>query len=104
VKHDANRWRMYRDSVQVWFWDESVICWTPRRSHWFGETWDFGDQIGGNAADPLTISTTRYTTVEGGAWTDTSFNAASGCNFVGSNGPFFCDVTGLQSFNIWTNR
>ena len=104
VVHQSNEWSFFVDNTKVGWVLEGEICWTPRSAVWFGESWDFGDQIGGTAANKFSITQASYTTVEGGGWTATSFNAAAGCNYVGTQFPFNCDVTGLRSINIWTDR
>lgn len=105
VKHSGNLWRLYVDGVQEGFsLAESGVCWTPRMSFWMGETLDRGDQLGGTFGDRLRISTTQYMSSEGGAWLNTSFNASNQCNYAATNIPYFCDIIGLQSIEIWTDR
>jgi hypothetical protein len=105
VKHVSNVWRFFVDSTQKWVdLAESAVCWTPRQSFWMGETFDFGDQIGGTLANKYSITSAAYMTSEGSNWTAANFDAASPCNYAASNGPFVCDVTGSQTFNIWTDR
>lgn len=104
VEHIANAWKLYVDSSLARSYPESNVCWTPRSSVWFGESWDYGDQIGGTLGNKLTISATKYTTTEGGGWIGTSFVAANPCNYAGSFDVFHCDVTGATTIDIWTDR
>lgn len=104
VWHASNYWNLYVDSTRFRQVPESAICWTPRSSVWFAESWDYGDQLGGTYTDHLTVSGAQYTTTEGGSWVNTSFNPSGQCNYVPTNVPFNCDVTGAQSFDMWTDR
>lgn len=104
VQHISNVWKFIVDGTTLDSIPESWICWTPRSASWFGESWDYGDQIGGTATDHLTISSTQYTSIEGGGWANTAFNASNACNYVASHPPFFCDVTQTNELDIWTNR
>jgi hypothetical protein len=104
VQHRNNEWDLLVDSTTKTAYVEAAVCWTPRKSVWFGESFDYGDQIGGTYADHLTVSGAQYTTTEGGGWVATAFSAANPCNDVPSVAPFYCDVTGIQSFDIWTDR
>lgn len=104
VRHAANVWQLVVDNTVKLNIPESAICWTPRSSVWFGESWDAGDQIGGTLANKLSITSASYMTVEGGALVATTFNAANACNYAASAFPYNCDVTGARSLDIWTNR
>ena len=104
VQHASNVYNLQIDGVTKVVMAESAVCWTPRSAVWFGESWDYGDQIGGTYYDHLTVSNAQYQTSEGGGWVNTSFNAASPCNYVATHVPFECDVTGAQSFDMWTDR
>jgi hypothetical protein len=102
VQHSGNLWRLMVDGVAKANYAEAAICWTPRSSIWFGESWDYGDQIGGIPVDHMTISGTQYMPFEGAAWFNTTFAAANPCNYAASSPPFQCDVTGAQSLDFWT--
>jgi hypothetical protein len=104
VEHSTNFWRVFVDQTQKASLAEGSLCWTPRSSVWFGESWDYGDQIGGTPTDRLSITQASYMTSEGSAWVATSFNASAGCSYAGSSGIFNCDVTGTRSLDIWTDR
>lgn len=104
VQHVANVWQLLVDNTQKGSVPEAGICWMPRSSVWFGESWDFGDQIGGTLGNKLAVTSASYTVVENGGFVATSFNAANPCNFAASSFPFNCKVTGLRSLDIWTNR
>lgn len=82
---------------------EASICWAPKIAVWFGESLDYGDQIGGTPGNPLTVSDTRLALSENGSFISTSFDSSAFCNY-GNGAPFFCDITGTRSFNVWTNR
>lgn len=104
VQHSGDLWRMFADSTQLSYTHELNICWTPKSSVWFAESWDAGDQIGGTPTNKFSITQASYMTAEGGAWVIPSFNAAGACTYVASFGVYHCDVTGSRSLDIWTDR
>jgi hypothetical protein len=104
VYHQVNEWRFFVGGTNVGSVGEASICWTPKLAVWFSETWDFGDQIGGTAANKFSVASTNYANAEGGGFVFTSFNAANACNYGGAGAPFFCDLTGARSYDTWTNR
>lgn len=103
VWHSANKWRVYIDGVEKKWVDESEICWTPTSASFFGESFDYGDSIGGESTNHYTFSGAKYANAEGGAFSSTSF--ASPCNY-GAGAPviYKCSVTSGTSFDIWTSR
>lgn len=103
IYHQNNWWRYTVDGVEYHATPEDSVCWTPRVAVWFGESIDYGDQIGGTTADKLDVTLTRYATIENGTMYATSFNAADFCNY-GNGAPFYCDIVGTRALKIWTNR
>lgn len=104
VKHSANYWRFIIDGDQVDSVSEPAVCWMPRSSVWFGESWDYGDQIGGTSSSRYFVTATQYMTIEGGGWNNTSFNSSASCNYAPTSPPFYCDIININRFEIWTNR
>lgn len=104
VHHSANLWKFYVGLAQVHSIGEASICWTGRSAVWFGEVWDIGDQMGGTPANKLSITSTNYANAEGGGFFWTNFNAANACNYGGAGVPYFCDLTGARSLDVWTDR
>jgi hypothetical protein len=83
---------------------EANICWTPRSAVWFAESWDAGDQIGGDSVNHISISLASDMVTEGGSWFATAFNASNACNYFASYSVYHCDVTGSRALDIWTDR
>lgn len=104
IEHVNNQWKFWVDTSNKAVLAEAALCWTPRSSVWFGESFDYGDQIGGTLTNKLSITNAAYMTTENGAWFATAFNAANPCNYQASFDVFHCDVTGARSFDIWTDR
>jgi len=107
VNHVSNQYRGYVDGVIEASAPESGVCWTPAKALWFGETLDFGDQLGGVLASKLHVTLTTYQSSEGGTFTYTTFNASQACNYqIPGNppAPYFCDLTGTSSLDLWTDR
>ncbi len=105
VNHVSNQYRGYVDGVVKAFVSEAEICWAPAKAVWFGETLDVGDQIGGTPASKLRLSNMTYQNAEGGGFFFTNFNAAQECNYSGGPpAPYFCDITGARSIDVWTDR
>jgi hypothetical protein len=104
VQHVNNQWQLLVGNVVFQTVAETNLCWVPRSSVWFGESWDVGDQIGGTAVNKLSMTQASFTNAENGVFVPTAFNAANACNYAASNFPFNCDVTGGRSVDIWTNR
>jgi hypothetical protein len=103
IRHD-NNWYEYRiDGVVQYKTTEANICWTPDRAVWFGESWDWGDAIGGTAGDPFAFTDMAYQNTENGPFYDTSFSPTAYCNWIDNNGnPYDCGISGAQTVNIWT--
>jgi hypothetical protein len=104
VYHQNNSWRFFVGLAEVGSVGEASICWTPKVAVWFGESWDFGDQIGGTLADKMSVTSMNTANVENGGFTFTNLNAANACNYGGAGAPFFCDITGARSYDTWSNR
>lgn len=104
VYHQANEWRFFVDLTKVGWVGEASICWTPKLSAWFSETWDFGDQIGGTPGNKFSVTSTNYANAENGVFLWTNSNPANACNYGGAGAPFFCDITGARSYDTWTDR
>ncbi len=104
VYHTANVWKFLVDATQVHSIGEASICWTGKNAEWFGEVTDIGDQMGGTPANKSSVTSTNYANAEGGGFFWTNFNASNVCNYGGAGVPYFCDVTGTRSLNIWTDR
>lgn len=102
VVHTANYWWFYDDSTLETSLSESWVCWTPKQAVWFAETFDLGDKMGGSVGNPFTISSMKYSNVEGGAFFSTPFAVSSTCNDHDGPNPFDCSVTSATSINIWT--
>jgi hypothetical protein len=115
VSHDvlvwdaAGKWRYYDDGNQLWSIKDSAICWTPRDASWFGESFDFGDAIGGLVSDKYRIGGMKYANEAGGAFYWTNFDASQRCNLgpgaPDTNGPpFYCDIEDPAQIATWTDR
>lgn len=104
VYHLNNRWRMFIGTNEVYSVAESSICWNPGLASWFGESWDIGDATGGSAANHLRITATNTASSENGGFSYTGFNPSAACNYGIVSGPFFCDIVGATTLDIWTNR
>ncbi len=104
VYHQTNAWRLLVDSTQKSQVAEASICWTPGKSSWFGETWDAGDQMGGTAANHLTVASMNYANAENGGFFWTNFDAAQACNYsAAAPAAYKCDITGTRAIDIWTS-
>lgn len=106
VYHKTNNWRFYIGNTQVYALGESSICWTPTDAIWFGEVWDYGDQLGGTPAAHRSATLLNYANAEDGGFVWTSFNPSAACNVrdQAPDPPFKCDITGATSYQIWTDR
>jgi hypothetical protein len=109
VQHFTNKWRMYRNDVEMDWVGESSICWTPGEATWFGETLDISDSIGGLLANKYFIRETKYSPGENWPFYATTFNVNNSCNIGPGapdvNGPpFFCDIVLADRIDIWTQR
>lgn len=80
------------------------VCWSSRpEAAAFNETWNQGDALGGSTSNHYNfVSTTKQVAV-GGAWSPTTFDPSDPCTVI-DRGIYLCDVTGAQSFEVWTNR
>jgi hypothetical protein len=85
---------------------ESSICWTPDDAVWFGEVWDYGDQLGGTPAAPATTTLINYANAESGGFYWTSFTAGGSCQIHDAvpNPPFKCSIASATSYKVWTDR
>jgi hypothetical protein len=104
VQYSSNAYRMFVDQALVSNVIPANICWAPRSAVWFGESWDAGDQIGGDHLNRISITQASTQQVADGAFSATSFIAANPCTYVASFGAYHCDVTGSRSLDIWTDR
>jgi len=105
VVHTANRYQGFVGTSKVLDFTETSICWTPKNAVWFGETWDVGDQLGGDANNHLLVWNLQYTNSEGGGWFSTQFGAPN-CNFAEGSGTsaYHCQRINTNQFDIWTDN
>jgi hypothetical protein len=93
-----DHWPKGQAVVQVFSISSSLICWTQREGVSFSEIWDRGDGLGGSTANHYNYqSMTRLT--QGGVWQATLNQP---CGATGD--PYFCDETGQQKWEAWTDR
>ena len=104
INHVNDAFRGYKDGVFRIGVVESAICWTPARAVWFGETLDFGDQLGGTSTAKLHVTNAQYQNSEGAGFIVTSFVASDPCNYQTGTAPYFCDIVGTRSLDLWTDR
>jgi hypothetical protein len=99
IYHVSNEWRFMVDTSIIRTFPESSLCWTGKTAVFFAETWDFGDQIGGQTTNKFRVDTTNYTNSEGGTFVLTPTIA---CGYGGSGAPFYCSKVSNTSFDTWT--
>lgn len=85
----------------VWIQNAS-ICWTNLEVAIFVESHDFGDALGGEAANTFRFTSKQFKTSAAGAWMalPNKCNARS----PGLAGVFKCDATADGSLRTWTDR
>lgn len=78
------------------------VCWNPVDATSTTESWDFGDALGGSAANHLGFSSLAFQTSEGGAWLALS---PASCNVTAGNSIFKCTgLGGGHKIEVWTDR
>jgi hypothetical protein len=103
VYHTLNQWRYYVDGVLQRSQGESDICWTPTSASWFGESWDYGDAIGGSTSNKFGIGFMQYANSENGGFVNTNFSVGN-CKGMPTETIFKCHIDGSTVFSIWTAR
>jgi hypothetical protein len=95
------------DSTTVLSVPASAICWTPQEASWFAESWDLGDSLGGSSSVKLHFFNMGYKDSAGVSWLSTNSNSSFACNnMIGgvTTPPFYCDITGATTVDVWSNR
>ncbi len=103
VFHYLNQWRVYLDNVDVKGVAESGICWTPTSASWFGESWDYGDAIGGSVTNKLRFRYVAYANCENCGFVSAGLSDPCNVN-IPAGYPYYCDVIDGTTFDVWTNR
>lgn len=101
VYHHNNQWEFIADSTILRTFPESSLCWTPKTAVWFGEIWDYGDQLGGTQSTQQGVLLLSYTNSENGSFVTTP---SVSCGYGGSGAPWYCAVQGNSGFYIWTTE
>jgi hypothetical protein len=78
----------------------SAVCWTPSFISVFGETWDYGDAIGGSVSDHFNISSAKAQFSQDGAWQGLYVR----CNARNAEAIFKCSNPADFKIGLWTDR
>jgi hypothetical protein len=81
----------------------SVSCWTANAAVWVGESWDRGDQVGGNVGDHQQIRSALYEANVGGVWSNASFPIACN-NSLPTLVDYHCLKINATGIDIWTDK
>jgi hypothetical protein len=118
----THRWKIERKSIGgAWYYrlsvdgdprvdlsiyDSAIGCWAAAedtRAVVSVESTDGGNGYA-DASNKLNVQDVKYR-VANGAWTNTSWNPANGCNIPATNSATLdhkCDVTGAAQFTVWS--
>jgi hypothetical protein len=96
-------WRMYIDGNLVKQEPMSSFCWTPGDAQWFAETWDHGDELGGEPSAPMNFTGMMWSPSRDGTWYSTAFSTGR-CHLKPSDSYYVCNITSSTSISAYTNR
>lgn len=109
VEEDANGLFTLRSQNATTFIGTNLICWTNQYVTVSVESWDYGDALGGSAANHLVFSLERFKTSPNGAWDILpSLCGGSVPAYKGPSNPdtsiFHCAVVNANSLHFHTAR
>ena len=100
----TNYWKMFIDGYLVKQEPISSFCWTPIAAQWFAETWDYGDELGGSALNPMNFTNMLWSPSVGGTWYYTNWTPGGTCSFRPSQAFYHCSTPTSHTMQVYTDR
>lgn len=103
VSLSGGNWNGYIGGVHKRAVGDAQICWRHDHLHYFGESFDRGDAIGGPDDNVFSLTNARYRRVGSSTWWGPAWSIGD-CSIENPRPPYRCRVSGSDHLSMWTYR